>query len=58
MLNYNVIPGKSIENRINRVHVKIVTTKKQTLNGSFRPTLKRENNFVMEQQLLKKKNVE
>ena len=34
---------------MNRVHVKILTTKKQKLKGSFRPTFKRENNFVMEQ---------
>ena len=40
MLNC-AISGKLIENPINRAHVKIVTTTKQYLNGSFRLTLKR-----------------
>ena len=40
MLNC-AISGKLIENPINRVHEKIVTTKKQYLKGSFRLTLKR-----------------
>ena len=38
MLSYNAISGKSIENPMNRLHVKIVTTTKQKLKGSFRPT--------------------
>ena len=38
MLSYSAISGKSMENPMNRLHVKIVTTTKQKLKGSFRPT--------------------
>ena len=45
-----------IENPVNKVNVKIVTTRKQYLKWSFRPTLNEKNNFVMEQGLSKKRN--
>ena len=41
-LRNNVIFGKSIENPMNKVDVKIVTARKQYLKGLFRPTCKRE----------------
>ena len=34
-----------IENPMNKVNVKIVTTRKQYLKWSFRPTFKREKQF-------------
>ena len=40
---------------MNNIDVKILITSKQYLKWSFRPTFKRENNFLMEEQLSKKK---
>ena len=40
-LRNNSIFGKSIENPVNKVDVKIVTTRKQYLKWSSRPTFKR-----------------
>ena len=36
---------------MNKIDVKMLTISKQYLKWSFRPTLKRENNCLMEQQL-------
>ena len=52
--NYAIF-GKFKENPANKVDVKIGTTRKQYLQWLFQPSFKRDN-FVMEQQLLKKKN--
>ena len=40
---------------MNNIDVKILITSKQYLKCSFRPTFKRENNLLMEEQLSKKK---
>ena len=53
-LRNNVISRNSIENSMNKVDVKIVTTRKQYLKWLFRPTF----NFVKEQQLSKNRSVE
>ena len=44
-LRNNAIFGKSIENLMNKIDVKIVTTRKQYLKWSFRSTLKRKQLF-------------
>ena len=44
-LRNNAVFGKSIENSMNKVDVKIVTTRRQWLEWSFRPTFKREKQF-------------
>ena len=54
-LKNNTLFGKSIENPMNNIDVKILITSKQYLKWSFRRTFKRENNFLMEEQLSKKK---
>ena len=42
---------KLIKTLMNKIDVKMLTISKQYLKWSFRPTLKRENNCLMEQQL-------
>ena len=44
-LRNNAIFGKSIENPMNKVEVKIVTTRKRYLKLSFIPSFKREKQF-------------
>ena len=44
-LRKNALFGNSVENPINKVVVKLVTTRKQYLKRPFRPTLKREKQF-------------
>ena len=43
--------SKTIKTLMNKIDVKMLTISKQYLKWSFRPTLKRENNCLMEQQL-------
>ena len=57
-LRNNAVFSKLIKNPMNKVGVQTVITMKLQLKWSFRPTFKRKNNFVMEQQLSKKKKVE
>ena len=44
MLKNNAIFGKLIEILMNKVDVKIVTTRKQYLKWAFRPTCKKKKN--------------
>ena len=44
-LRNNAIFGKSIENPMNKVEIKIVTTRKRCLKLSFIPSFKREKQF-------------
>ena len=44
-LRKNSLFGNSVENPINKVVVKFVTTRKQYLKRPFRPNLKREKQF-------------
>ena len=44
-LRNNSIFGKLIKNPMNKIDVKIVTTRKQSLKWLYRPTFKRENQF-------------
>ena len=54
-LKNNTLFDKSIENPMKNIDVKILITSKQYLKWSFRPTFKRENNFLMEEPLSKRK---